>query len=180
MAMPTLASLRRGTCAITFCGLLVAPLVGEPPTDPITANRQILREAFSAMDRQDYARFRELVPSDCLIQMVGEPEPLNVEALVTFLKDYWKAFPDTTHTLHRLLAEGDQLAVHTTCQGTHRGAFQGVAPTGKVIRYDGIHLVTFEKGRIKAWWVLDDNLGLMQQLGLRLSPSQGEGPEKGK
>ncbi len=146
-----------------------ATVLAKPP-GPSLPEKQIVREVFAAMDRQDYVRFRSLTPEDAVIRIVGAPEPLKVEALIEFLKDYWKAFPDTTHTIQQVLTEGGRLAVQVTCQGTHKGEYEGVPATGKRVVYSGAHFIRVEKGRIREWWVLDDSLGMMQQLGLQLAP----------
>ena len=143
------------------------------PGDTGGANKQLVTAAFAAMDRADYRSFRGLVSEDAVIRIIGAPEPLKREALIAFLQDYWKAFPDTTHTIHEILAEGETVVVHVTCQGTQAGTYEGVAATGKLIRYEGVHIVRFQQGRIREWWVLDDSLGLMQQLGLQLAPASG-------
>ena len=151
-----------------------APALAKPPR-PSLSEKQVVREAFAAMDRQDYVRFRALTPEDAVIRIVGAPEPLKVEALIDFLKDYWKAVPDTTHTIQQILAEGGRLALQVTCQGTHKGGYEGVPATGKRVAYTGAHFVRVEKGQIREWWVLDDSLGMMQQLGLQLTPVQAAG-----
>ena len=44
----------------------------------------------------------------------------------------WRAsFPDWHFTLETVMAEGDVVAIQGTAHGTHRGAFMGIAPTGK-------------------------------------------------
>jgi uncharacterized protein (TIGR02246 family) len=47
--------------------------------------------------------------------------------------------------------------------------------------YTGAHFIRVEKGQIREWWVLDDSLGMMQQLGLQLTPVQtaGSAPRMG-
>lgn len=147
----------------------------QPHPLPAAANKQIVQESFAAMDRQDYARCRELWPKGDTchrwVKITGSPD-MTREELIGFLQGYWKAFPDTRHTLHELLAEGDTVVARVTCEGTHRGDFEGMPPTGKRVSYDGVHIVTFAQGKIQAWWVLDDNLGLLSQLGLQLGPAQ--------
>ncbi len=49
--------------------------------------------------------------------------------------------------------------------GTHRGPFMGIPPTGKTVRIDLIDIVRVEDGRIAEHWNVVDQLGLMRQLG---------------
>lgn len=176
MAMP--APLER----LSFLGvgmaltLALSCLQGD---DPFAANKQAVRDSFAAMDRQDYARCRELWPAGDgnrkWVKIVGAPD-MDREEIIAFLQGYWKAFPDTRHTIHELIAEGDTVVARVTCEGTQRGEFEGLPPSGKQVKYEGVHLVTFAKGRIQTWWALDDNLGMMSQLGLQLAPVQAPEP----
>jgi predicted ester cyclase len=43
------------------------------------------------------------------------------------------AFPDLKHTVDEMIAEGNTVAARWTVRGTHRGDFQGIAPTDKVV-----------------------------------------------
>jgi steroid delta-isomerase-like uncharacterized protein len=152
--------------------------------DPIAANKQAVRDSFAAMDRQDYARCRQLWPAGDAplkpIKVVGAPD-MNTEELIAFLQGYWKAFPDTKHTIHELIAEGDTVVARVTCEGTQRGEFEGMPPSGKQVKHEGVHLVTFAKGKVQTWWALDDDLGMMSQLGLQLAPVKAPEPAiKGK
>jgi predicted ester cyclase len=56
--------------------------------------------------------------------------------------------------------------------GTHRGDFQGIAPTGKSITQTGIDILRLAGGKVSERWGEFDNLGLMQQLGVIPAPGQ--------
>jgi predicted ester cyclase len=45
-----------------------------------------------------------------------------------------EAFPDFRMEIVDLVAEGDRVAAHFRCSGTHRGAWRGVEPTGPPLR----------------------------------------------
>jgi predicted ester cyclase len=55
--------------------------------------------------------------------------------------------------------------VRFTARGTHKGPFQGVAPTGKRVEWAGINVYRVADGKIRETWQLADMLGLMRQLG---------------
>lgn len=77
---------------------------------------------------------------------------------------YRTAFPDLRFTVQDLLADGDMLTTRWTCEGTHRGPLNGIAPTGKKIKVSGITINRFAGGKIAEGWVNWDALGLLQQL----------------
>src|SRR5712671_3835956 len=43
------------------------------------------------------------------------------------------AFPDRTDTIEQVIAEGDMVGMLFKVRGTHRGNYNGIAPTGKTI-----------------------------------------------
>jgi hypothetical protein len=74
-----------------------------------------------------------------------------------------------------VVAEGDRVAARVTWQGTHRGAFAGVGPTGKPVSFEAFHLVRFSQDRAAEWWGTADLLGVLDQIGATVS-----GPEPSK
>ncbi|SRR5579885_2812279 len=82
------------------------------------------------------------------------------------------AFPDLQTTVEDLIAEGDMVAARWTWRGTHRGAFQGIPPTGKLVGGPGLSIHRLADGKIVEGWFSFDALGLMQQLGVIPAPGQ--------
>jgi predicted ester cyclase len=58
------------------------------------------------------------------------------------------AFPDFTGAIEHQIAEGDIVATHATCHGTHLGPFMGIAPTGKRVSFQSISLDRVVDGKI--------------------------------
>lgn len=80
----------------------------------------------------------------------------------------WRtAFPDTRLTVEDIFAEGDRVVTRFVVRGTHRGEFQGMAPTGRTVTLSGIWIHRVSGGRIVEGrdWGVGDWLGLMRQLG---------------
>jgi predicted ester cyclase len=76
------------------------------------------------------------------------------------------AFPDVHFTLHLELAEGDLVATHWSYIATNTGLFLGRPPTGKQVTDTGTDIFRIKDGKIVEMWVVQDSLGLMQQLGV--------------
>ena len=76
------------------------------------------------------------------------------------------AFPDSHHTIEDLIAEGDKVVTRFTWSATHQGEFEGIAPTGRRIRVQGIWIHRLEGGRIVEGrdWGLVDWMSLLRQL----------------
>ena len=91
------------------------------------------------------------------------------EGLKQSMSRRFTAFPDLHVTITELLAEGDKVVIWYTAQGTQKGEFEGVRPTGKLVNWVGSDLLRVEGAHIVEGRFLDDSLGLMRQLGATLS-----------
>ena len=69
-----------------------------------------------------------------------------------------------------MIAEGEKVAVKLTQNGTHQAQYEGIAATGKKVTNPAIFIMTIVNGQVKDWWVIEDNLGFMKQLGMELKP----------
>ena len=78
---------------------------------------------------------------------------------------FFTAFPDLGFTVDLVVAEEDLVATHWTATGTHRGEWQGIAPTDREVTWQGINIFRFECGQIVEAWGAADHLSLLSQLG---------------
>jgi len=100
---------------------------------------------------------------------------INREQLKQGMRRRLVAFPDLEVTIDEFVAEGNLVGVWYTAKGTHRGEFEGIAPTGKKVTWFGFDLLQIRNGKVAQGRFIDDSLGLMRQLGASLSspPPQG-------
>ena len=73
-------------------------------------------------------------------------------------------FPDWHQELIELVAEGETVVARFRCTGTHQGAWQGLAPTGRTIRIDEVYFFRFADHHISNMWGLEDTWTRMRQL----------------
>ena len=76
------------------------------------------------------------------------------------------AFPDLHVTVEDMIAEGDKVVTRFTSHGTQKRAFMGIPPTGKQVTVSSIVIARIADGKIVEQWGLDDQMGMLQQLGL--------------
>jgi steroid delta-isomerase-like uncharacterized protein len=81
------------------------------------------------------------------------------------IKDMTTAFPDLTITVHDQIAQGDKVFTYFSWTGTHKGAFNGLAPTNKQVKVEGMDIWREQDGQLIENWVVMDIMGLMMQLG---------------
>jgi predicted ester cyclase len=76
---------------------------------------------------------------------------------------------DNRVIIEDLIAEGDKVVCRFTASGTHQGEFMGIPPTEKRVTIMKIHIYRIIGGKIVECWGLFDQMGLMQQLGVKQS-----------
>ncbi len=92
--------------------------------------------------------------------------PGGIEGVRQTITMLLTAFPDLNLTLEDIIAEGDRVVVRWTMRGTHQGASLGMPPTGKQFTIPGISLLCLDSGKVVEAWVIQDQLSMLQQLGL--------------
>ncbi len=75
------------------------------------------------------------------------------------------AFPDAHIEPAHLVADDDHVCIAYTLTGTHKGDFNGIAPTGNTIEVRGVQIGRFQNGQIVERWGSSDELGILKQLG---------------
>lgn len=75
------------------------------------------------------------------------------------------AFPDLRFLLEELIGEDEIVAARYRWQGTHKGVFLGIAPTGRRVSVRGMDFYRLEDGRVIEHWDTVDEFGMLSQLG---------------
>jgi len=162
----------RTLTAIASLGLCLWMLPTARADGAETQNEKTVRNLFAAIDGGKLDRVRELVAEDLSLYPLGVSQVLSRDGLLQAIREFYTAFPDNTHVIEQTLAADDRVAVMLTQHATSKGAYEGAAPTGQRVTIPAIHIMRFQKGRVREWWALEDNLGLMRQLGLELKPRE--------
>ncbi len=137
-------------------------------------NKQVARDFFAAIDRQDFPRLKELLAADFALSDPGSPVPLNADNLFSAIKEHYTAFPDWNHVIEDVTSEGEKVTVRLIQYGTHKAEYMGIPATGNKVHMAALHLSKIVDGKIKEWLAIEDYLGLMQQLGMELKPIEAE------
>jgi steroid delta-isomerase-like uncharacterized protein len=89
----------------------------------------------------------------------------QAEAAKQEAADFRQGFPDVVSTIEDLIAEGDKVVARWRSRATHRGDYMGIPPSGKEVEFMGISVYRIEGGKIAESWTVEDQLGLMRQIG---------------
>ena len=98
--------------------------------------------------------------------------PEQAEAARQEAADFRQGFPDVVSVIEDLIAEGDMVAARWSSRATHLGEYAGVSPTGNEVEFTGISVYRIAGGRIAESWTVEDELGLMRQIGAVPEPGQ--------
>jgi len=111
------------------------------------------------------------VSESAIFHVPGSPEPMRGPggylAIIGMMRS---GFPDIQWTLDELVSEGDKVAARFVMNGTHKGVFFGVPPTGKEIKVRASNFYKFSNGQIVEEYGQPDMLSLLQQIGAVPAP----------
>jgi predicted ester cyclase len=76
------------------------------------------------------------------------------------------AVPDLKVTVHKMIVAGPYVTVHMSFTGHFTGLFGTVGGDGQPVSFIATDLLKIRDGRITDNWHIEDNLTLMQQMGI--------------
>jgi steroid delta-isomerase-like uncharacterized protein len=94
--------------------------------------------------------------------------------LRAFSQTIGQAFAHFRVTLDDMIADGDKVVVRGHATGRHVGEFMGIPATGRVFTLNLIDINRIEDGQLAERWAVQDDLGMLQQLGVIAQPTAGE------
>ena len=91
----------------------------------------------------------------------------GLDGLKDVMANFKKSFPDIKFTVNDIIFADNRAAVLGTITGTNTGEFMGMPATNKKITVMGIDWLVFNKdSKCTEHWGYQDDMGMMQQLGL--------------
>ena len=92
--------------------------------------------------------------------------PTDVAGTKAVIETFLRAVPDLHITVEDVVAEADKVALRYTSHGTQRGPLGPIPATGRRLNVSSYLIARVADGKIVEMWGLDDQLGLLQQLGV--------------
>ena len=75
-----------------------------------------------------------------------------------------RSIPDLTFTIDDVVADGDDVTIRWTAEGTHGGELLGIAGTGRALAIRGVDMYRLEDGRIAESWTFWDLPGMVRTI----------------
>jgi predicted ester cyclase len=82
------------------------------------------------------------------------------------VETFLHCYPDLHMTIRGQVAERDWVVTWFDAVGTHQGAWQGIQPTGKQLRLNGVNIYRIRNGRIVEQWGAANTLEALLELGV--------------
>jgi predicted ester cyclase len=128
-------------------------------------NLPLVRRFLDGINSHNLDVLDEICAPSYIAHFPGSPGPLTRETVKPVWEQFFAAFPDLTHTLEDMFADGDRVVVRMRIAGKHTGEFMGMPPTNRAITIGSINCLHCADGQIVEQWIDYDGLGMLQQLG---------------
>jgi predicted ester cyclase len=132
-------------------------------------NVELAKKFYKYLDELNLDTLRTLCDPDIKIYYESA-DPVSFTDMEPFIKMFYGAFPDYKHQIDDIYATDDKVVVRLTYTGTHTNDFMEIKPAGNKFRYKGIQIFQFANNKVINFWAVEDELGMMAQLGMELKP----------
>ena len=135
----------------------------------INESKKLLENMYEALNAQDLEAHHKYWHEDMVWH--GPPGFGDMHGIEHFkykvLKPFYEAFPDYHVKNDIVVAEGEWISATGFLTGTHSGSYLGVEPTGKSIKMQFSDFWTIKEGKFLDNYVMVDNHGVFEQMGLK-------------
>lgn len=121
-----------------------------------SVSKRIVESYHEATNKRDLEKFNGIFASDFVNFAAGFPPIHGMEAMKKLLKELLDAFPDWNVKIEDIVCEGDKVVVRWKLNATHLGAYKDIAPTGRKITAEGIHIDHLVNERIHKRWACNN------------------------
>ena len=91
---------------------------------------------------------------------------IDDEGLIGHIEFFEAAFPKYELFIDEITAENNRVVVTARTKAIHLGELAGIAATDKTVNFSFVIRYEIEDNKIISHWMLADQMGLMEQLGV--------------
>jgi len=126
-------------------------------------NKALIQSLYEAANKQNIALLVKFTAPDYVDHDLQLRGPEDVKQFET---TFFKSFPDLHVTIEDITAEGDKVWVRVKYEGTHKGEYRGIAPTGKKFTMTTVSIYRIVEGKVAERKSVFDALDFYKQLGV--------------
>ncbi len=98
-------------------------------------------------------------------------DPISFGDIEPLIKMFYTSFPDYKHEFEDIIAADDKVIFRISYSGTFTNPFMEMKPSGAKFKYKGIQIFQFANNKVTNFWAVEDEMGMMTQLGMELKPT---------
>jgi steroid delta-isomerase-like uncharacterized protein len=123
----------------------------------------------------------ELVADNCRFHDPVFPNLTSgAQNLKTHIETCRRGFPDLRFAIDDTIAERNEVVIHWTATGTHKGTFLGMQPTNRKATVSGTSIFRIDGSKITEEWAHWNLMSMMEQLGLSAAPKADQAAKAGQ
>ncbi len=143
--------------------LVVAAAIPDAQRD---AMMKAVRAFYDFWNTGDEALLKQAIASNFTDHTLPPGRPQGPEGPAFASRRFRAAVPDLKVTVEKMIVAGDYVTVHMKFTGHFTGRFGQTQGKGQPIPFIATDLVKIENGRITDNWHIEDNLTLLQEMGV--------------
>ena len=131
-------------------------------------NIELAKKFYKHLDAVQLDSLRALCAPDAKIYYESG-DPISFNDIEPLIKTFYTSFPDYKHGFDDVIATDDKVVFRIAYAGTFTNPFMEIKPNGAKFKYKGIHIFQFANNKVTNLWAVEDELGMMTQLGMELT-----------
>jgi len=136
-----------------------------------TTNIELAKKFYKHLDAVQLDSIKALCAPDAKIYYESG-DPISFDDIAPLIKMFYASFPDYKHEFDDIIATDDKVVFRITYSGTFTNPFMEIKPNGTKFKYKGIQIFQFANNKMANFWAVEDELGMMTQLGMELKPKK--------
>lgn len=116
---------------------------------PENENKELVRRYYEDVVSTGAVEEVERFVSPDYVEVHGNARhAMGIEGAKEHIRGVRRTYPDLRLTVEQQIAEGEWVVTRVTMRGTHRGEWQGIAPTGRPVEVTAVNIDRVIGGRI--------------------------------
>jgi predicted ester cyclase len=152
-----------GADSVRINDLVVATPIPDAQRE---ATIKAVRAFYDFWNTGDEALLKEAIASNFTDHTLPPGRPQGPQGPAFASRRFRAAVPDLKVTVEKMIVAGDYVTVHMNFTGHFTGKFGQTQGKGQPIPFIATDLVKIENGRITDNWHIEDNLTLLQAMGV--------------
>src|SRR5260370_1377625 len=156
------------TPALAADGVQIKDLVvaASIPDTQREATMKAVRAFYDFWNTGDEALLKQAIASNFTDHTLPPGRPQGPEGPAFASRRFRAAVPDLKVAVEKMIVAGDYVTVHMSFTGHFTGTFGPKQGRGQPVPFIATDLVKIENGRITDNWHIEDNLTLLQEIGV--------------